>query len=470
MKSTKVSVILPTYNHAKYLAAAVCSVLNQTYADFELIVVNDGSKDHTDDVIAQFTDSRLKYIKHQENRYAAAARNTGIRASSGDLISFFDGDDLMHPEKLQEQVDFLEEHPEIGLSYTGRFEIDQNDNLLSIYKPPSTINLSDLVMSYPYAPSEVVIRKEWVTHVGLFDESFLFHGEDPEYFIRLARQDCAMAGIDRALSYRRRHTGRIFNNLRNVIKDALRPFENIFSDPSCPQEILGLKDRSLAKIHLIWSYIAFNQNETALGQDLIRKSIRLDRSILDIKGDKLVDFLVMTSIREGGDHEVLLRRIFAQFPPELEWLTLYLESSIAYGYVLRGTREIVIGRTTTGIINICRSGFHENRLYKSFYYIVTDMLLNFENEFGIKVTLNRLQNVSTHLIKISNRKDVRFLKGHYFVNQAFKDYDKGQHKQVIQNLIRAIVTKPGYIMNRGVIARLAHSIIKTIKPGEDVFL
>src|ERR1041385_3866377 len=100
MNSPKVSVIIPTYNHAEYLPEAIQSVLEQTYPDFELLIVNDGSTDHTGEVVQQFTDPRIHYLE-QENRGATAARNTGICASSGELIALLDADDLWHPEKLQ---------------------------------------------------------------------------------------------------------------------------------------------------------------------------------------------------------------------------------------------------------------------------------------------------------------------------------------------------------------------------------
>jgi glycosyltransferase involved in cell wall biosynthesis len=92
-KNPKVSVIIPTYNRAEYLGRSIQSVLNQTYQDFELIIVDDGSTDNTRDIVAQFHDKRLNYIRHETNLGVAAARNSGVRAARGIYLAFQDSDD-----------------------------------------------------------------------------------------------------------------------------------------------------------------------------------------------------------------------------------------------------------------------------------------------------------------------------------------------------------------------------------------
>src|SRR5215475_868787 len=115
----KVSVIIPTHNRAEFLRSAITSVLNQTFQDFEIIIIDDASKDHTQEVIANFNDARIKVIYNQVSKGAAGARNIGIMNSSSEYTAFLDDDDEWLPEKLQIQNCFLDDSPsEVGGVYT----------------------------------------------------------------------------------------------------------------------------------------------------------------------------------------------------------------------------------------------------------------------------------------------------------------------------------------------------------------
>ncbi|MBC7224455.1 MAG: glycosyltransferase family 2 protein, partial [Anaerolineae bacterium] len=112
-----VSVITPTYNRAALLPRSMESVLSQDFADLELIVVDDGSTDRTPQVVAQFADPRLRYIRFAENRGIGAARHAGVEASQGDLIAFNDSDDVWLPGKLAYQVALFQRHPDVDVIF-----------------------------------------------------------------------------------------------------------------------------------------------------------------------------------------------------------------------------------------------------------------------------------------------------------------------------------------------------------------
>lgn len=120
-----VSIIMPSYNTAKYIAETVQSVLAQTYQDWELIIVDDCSTDDTDEVIKPFLcDSRIRYFKNEKNSGAAVSRNRALREAKGKWIAFLDSDDLWLPEKLEKQIAFMEENG-YHFSYTDYMEIDE---------------------------------------------------------------------------------------------------------------------------------------------------------------------------------------------------------------------------------------------------------------------------------------------------------------------------------------------------------
>ena len=116
MQHPKVSVIIPTYNRAEYLGEAIQSVFDQTFEDFEILIVDDGSTDDTQQLVLSFHDPRLRSF-YQNNCGISAARNAAIRSADGEYIAFLDSDDVWLPELLESQVAVLDRRPEIGLVY-----------------------------------------------------------------------------------------------------------------------------------------------------------------------------------------------------------------------------------------------------------------------------------------------------------------------------------------------------------------
>ena len=114
MKS-KVTVAIPVYNDEKYLREAIDSILNQTYKDFILLIINDGSTDNSEDIIASYTDKRIKLINHSCNMGRPAARNTALDAADTEYLAWMDADDISLPDRLQKQIAFLDSHPKISV-------------------------------------------------------------------------------------------------------------------------------------------------------------------------------------------------------------------------------------------------------------------------------------------------------------------------------------------------------------------
>ena len=190
-KKPTFSVIIPTYNRAHLVGRAIQSVLNQTYQDFEIIIVDDGSIDNTEDVIKGFQkkDGKIKYIRHEENRGGSAARNTGIKAARGEYIAFQDSDDEWLPEKLEKQVKEMKNlSPDIwGGIYCG-FYFVENKKYRTVKALKKGIFKKEILNREVDigATSTILLTRNAISKNGLFDESFERH-QDLEYLIRFFR-------------------------------------------------------------------------------------------------------------------------------------------------------------------------------------------------------------------------------------------------------------------------------------------
>jgi glycosyltransferase involved in cell wall biosynthesis len=197
MTSPLVSCIIPVYNGERFITAAVESVLGQTHSPVELIVVDDGSTDGAVAALEQFT-GHLRVIA-QPNAGHAAARNTGIRASSGEFIAFLDADDLWRRDKLARQLQRIAERPELGAIFSHLLNFSGNP-------PPPDRELSPATAgSLPgYTSVTMLGRRTLFDTVGLFDEK-LQHGNDRDWLLRAAENGIQLDLLPDILVYRRLH-------------------------------------------------------------------------------------------------------------------------------------------------------------------------------------------------------------------------------------------------------------------------
>ncbi len=223
----KVSVIIPVYGVEKYIAATVQSVLDQTYKNFEILIIDDASPDKTIEICQKFTDTRIKII-HQANRGLAGARNTGIRHAKGEYLAFLDGDDLWLPQKLERQIAHLENSPAVGVSFSRSAFIDEMGKPLGTYQMPKLKGITTpyLLCRNPVGNgSAPLIRKEVFEAIKFTDnlhgnvEDFYFdehfrQSEDIECWIRISIQtDWQIEGISEALTLYRVNSGGLSANM-----------------------------------------------------------------------------------------------------------------------------------------------------------------------------------------------------------------------------------------------------------------
>lgn len=192
MVEPTVSVVIPAYNRAHLLGRAINSVMSQTLDDWELLVVDDGSTDNTEEVVSAFQDPRVKYLRHVSNRGATAARNTGIKAAVGEFVGFLDSDDEWLPQKLEAQVAIFQEnpgkYPNLGVVLTGTKAIDGRTGQIREGTPRFHGN----VYHVPFRESlngncTLLVRRDCFDEVGYFDEG-LPASQLWDMVVRLARK------------------------------------------------------------------------------------------------------------------------------------------------------------------------------------------------------------------------------------------------------------------------------------------
>lgn len=188
----KVSVIIPTYNREKTILRALQSVLDQTYANIEVLVIDDGSTDSTAEIVNSISDERVKYIVLEKNGGPAGARNVGVQMASGEWIAFQDSDDCWHKDKLEVQMAYAKEHPEYSMIYCMYNVNFEDGRTVVVPSQPLPEEMQDdmlntlLVRNVIGAPCILVKKKEFLT-VGGFNTTYNAL-EDWEFAIRFAKK------------------------------------------------------------------------------------------------------------------------------------------------------------------------------------------------------------------------------------------------------------------------------------------
>jgi glycosyltransferase involved in cell wall biosynthesis len=275
----KVSVCIPVYSSAKYIQETVDSILNQTYKDFEIIIVDDGSPDEsTWDLISSF--SHPVKVFRQENRGIAGAKNACVEKASGEYIAFCDHDDLWKKDKLEKQVKVLDENVEIGFVFTGFTRLNEFEGEIKtlLQKIDSKdVFASLLKKSYIYT-STLLIRKTLWDKMGGYNKSFTL-ADDLEFHLRLA-YNAKPYCISEALMLYRLHST---NTSRSSISKEKYPYEleRIYTywlsiDDLTISQKKCVKTR-LGKCYFDMAKLAIKKDDKQKYKILLKTALRLDR-------------------------------------------------------------------------------------------------------------------------------------------------------------------------------------------------
>jgi len=266
-----VSVVIPVYNNTIYLIEAIESVLKQSYKNYEIIVIDDGSTDDIKSALGKYLADfhNIRYFK-QENRGPGPARNKGIRLAVGKWVAFLDSDDIWCPLKLEKQVEYIQKHPDAlvsggiqGLNCMGSVPVLMD--WVRVFKNFSTrAETLTYFLEIPYtsATSTFMARKDILEEEGMFDESF-YTDEDEDLLLRLVRK-YPFYCVQEIVQLRRKHNNSMtatsleprFLNKYNVLKKILKIIDE---SEICKEknEILGYWTEQFARRHLYWKSYSY---------------------------------------------------------------------------------------------------------------------------------------------------------------------------------------------------------------------
>jgi glycosyltransferase involved in cell wall biosynthesis len=295
----KVDIIIPAYNAARFLPAALESVMTQTFTDWRILLVDDGSTDHTSEIVSPFADHlgpKLMYIK-QENRGLPAARNSAIRHSSAEFLALLDADDVWLPDRLAETMQRFD-RPEIGLVYGFVSRIDVEGNLVTTHdemkrhaegRIASSIYMRTIDLPCP----TVTLRRECIDLVGGFDES-MRATEDRDLWLRIA-QHYEVARVAKVIAFYRISPGAMTSDTDRMFNAQLRFLAKHYGSPGCDKkarriamsslyrqraEALGARRQRFAALNSVFHALRFHpagRQNLRTAASLLLRSFRRNR-------------------------------------------------------------------------------------------------------------------------------------------------------------------------------------------------
>lgn len=253
-RTPQVSVIIPAYNCDRYIVQAVESALHQTFTNLEIIVVDDGSTDRTQQLLHPYLD-RIRYI-YQENKGVAAARNLACQLAKGEFLAFLDADDYFLPSKLEKQIACFEADPALDMVQTGWFivgEAGQNISAIKPWEPAPKLDLESFIIFKCVRPSAMMLRRKWWEKLGGFNEDFTL-AEDLDFALRLMLKGCKAMWLTEIMTCYRQHNSNIMSSGWRLIKNTEVLMKAFFARPDLPEYIRRLKhqERYLCFKWLAW--------------------------------------------------------------------------------------------------------------------------------------------------------------------------------------------------------------------------
>jgi len=450
-----VSVIIPTYNRADLVGAAVESVLKQTYTDFEVIVVDDGSQDNTSDIIRAYSDSRIRYF-YQDNAGLGAARNTGIELARGDFLSFLDSDDLLLPEKLGFQVSQFEEDESLGFVSSGYQFIEWNGQPVAFRWPwilQPHLNLETILYGCPIVPNAVLVRTSWVRKIGGFNNN-LRRAEDFDLWSRLAAAGCSMDWSPAVLCAYRLHPGQMVRDGKSQKEVTLWVLGELFKQPDLSEEILKRKNAILSINYMSGAFREYGAGQVADANESVQAAVALDESWLENEGQAFKLAMLSWAVDPlSGDPAVFVDRVLTNLPDKLAQVSSERELLILRAAVRGAIESISTGniiRCQTILVNALNLVNNAGDYLTNLCEWTADCVRSFPVELQQPCLEHFFDHLPPEWNFLKERKGT--ILARLFIARGFEARKLGKKLDALRNMIRGIKYDPNWLKNRGVIS------------------
>jgi glycosyltransferase involved in cell wall biosynthesis len=453
-----VSVIIPTYNRSELLRVAVESVLAQTYANIEVIVVNDGSTDDTATVMEQWAD-RVIYFE-QTNQGVAATRNKGLRAASGEYITFLDDDDFVLPTKTERQVRVLASRPQVGLVHCRYYYADEDGNLLDkAGMLPEGEVLGELLCGNFIWMGAPLIRRQCFDRVGLFDQDIPSVIADWDLWLRIALAGYSFSCVQEPLgAYRIQHDSMV-TDVAELERATFIVFDKVFADPQLPADAIAVKDHAHSRWRFWISCRYYSAGRWDDAQRNLSQALVLQPDLLANPVDLVKLFSADALNPRVRDPFEFITNLLNHLPPCAVGLEQYRSQIFSRIYVglalwnygvdniLAAKRQLVRAVALDPAILEQMDEFAESLYAFAMHLPISAPLLY------VDTVLQNLPPEAQRLARVRGRvlSDVN-------IGCAFQDYFAGRRLQTVHQVLTALRHRPTWLKNRGVVSMLLKSI------------
>lgn len=458
----KVSVIMPCYNQARFVGEAIQSVLNQTYQDFELIVVDDGSTDGSHDIVAAIGDRRIRY-HYQSNQGLAAARNAALCLARGEFVAFLDADDLFLPEKLTLQVQALDNQPEVGLVAGGYLFVDELGKPLAERRPwcyRPHLDLSTWLRDCPVIVNAVLVRREWLKHVGGFDPA-LRRVEDWDLWLRMAYRGCRMVWTPHVVCAYRMHGEQMVRDGRSQKETTLAIMDKFFAQPDLPTELRRERQQAYAAAYLSGAFREYGADQVDSATQSLAKAIQLMPALMTGNIPPLTYTLISWAADAvTGDSTTFVDRVLGNLPASASRLRFLRQRMLYAAAIWTAVDANLVGNKVLArqpLINVLK---RENSVVDNPALVVellVDHVRSKQRECQTRCIEDFFENLPSELASL--RPFRRKALGRLYMARGFEAHDAGEAKQTACAILQGARHDPAWLRNRGVWSIMLRSFL-----------